>query len=232
MKKIAVLTIVGLVAQMLFAQVYPSYDLLGRKNLAVPMAPGKYFAKVPVASVATLEKKSAPADATRTVELKEVGAGFEGVKIGVAGQGGEAGVWGNGPNMGIFGSSPSWAGYFNGHGWLTTSSFFYNSDLRAKANIRYFADQGLNAIAVINQLKPANFDTPPSFAQLGAETNAAGFIAQDVQTVLPNLVGNDPGGWKGVQTTNLIPYLVKGMQEQQAEITALKAEIEGLKKSR
>ena len=58
-----------------------------------------------------------------------------------------------------------------------------------------------------------------------------GFIAQDVQKVIPEMVsmskdkeGNDDK--LSIEMGTLLPYLVKGMQEQQAQITAQQAKIE------
>jgi hypothetical protein len=57
-----------------------------------------------------------------------------------------------------------------------------------------------------------------------------GFSAQAVQKILPELVATGNDGYLAVRYTALIPILVQAMQEQQAQIEALKAEIEKLKK--
>ncbi len=108
-----------------------------------------------------------------------------------------------------------WAAYLMGRGYLGDSSWNYGSDRRLKENIKYFDDTGLNALSYISQLRPASFD------YISGVKNETGFIAQDVQTVLPDLVTVDDKGMLGLKTDNLIPYLVKGMQEQQAQIETL-----------
>jgi hypothetical protein len=59
-------------------------------------------------------------------------------------------------------------------------------------------------------------------------TTHFGFIAQDLNNVYPNLVG-DIGNYKAVNYTELIPVLVKSIQEQQKQIQDLKAEVDYLR---
>jgi len=158
-------------------------------------------------------------------------------------QGGGIGVYGNAHNGGyaIYGEAlgGAYSGYFTGGagGYLSASAWTYGSDRRLKENIAYFDNSNINALALIAKLRPASFD------YINGQKNTEGFIAQDVQTILPGLVSTGPDGMLGVQTTNLIPYMIKGTQEQQTEIQALqknnqdlqtqinvlKAEIETLK---
>ena len=57
---------------------------------------------------------------------------------------------------------------------------------------------------------------------------AAGFIAQDLEEVLPAEVhGID--GEKGISPMGIIAHLVKAVQQQQETIDELKADIEALK---
>ena len=59
-------------------------------------------------------------------------------------------------------------------------------------------------------------------------TGAAGFIAQDLEEVLPDEVhGID--GEKGISPMGIIAHLVKAVQQQQETIDELKADIEALK---
>jgi hypothetical protein len=41
----------------------------------------------------------------------------------------------------------------------------------------------------------------------------SGFIADEVETVLPDLVQTDGDGWKSLHYTGLIPYLVDAVQD-------------------
>ena len=52
-----------------------------------------------------------------------------------------------------------------------------------------------------------------------------GFLAQEIQTIFPELVTTRQDSTLGVRYTELIPILVKAYQEQQAEIESLKARI-------
>ena len=55
-----------------------------------------------------------------------------------------------------------------------------------------------------------------------------GFIAQEVQEIFPEIVVQDENGYLGIKYTELIPVLVKTIQEQQAEIQSLNARLSAL----
>ena len=57
----------------------------------------------------------------------------------------------------------------------------------------------------------------------------AGFIAQQVQQILPNIVHLDDSGDGGMEYTKLIVYCVGAIQEQQKQITDLQNQINILK---
>jgi hypothetical protein len=46
-------------------------------------------------------------------------------------------------------------------------------------------------------------------------------IAQDAESVVPEIVVTDPQGWKSVQYSKLIPVLIEAMKEQQDQINSL-----------
>lgn len=102
------------------------------------------------------------------------------------------------------------------------------SDIRYKENIRDL-DVGLDKIMA---LKPRLYDWKEG---KGADIkNARGFIAQEFEQVFPDLVDDwkDPApegeeSYKSVRQ-DLIPVLVKAIQEQQALITSLTARITAL----
>ena len=101
------------------------------------------------------------------------------------------------------------------------------SDQRLKENVRDI-DTGLNSIMA---LKPRRFDWKAGKGQ--DKKDAAGFIAQEFETVFPECVGTAKAGEDGIEYKNinhetLIPTLVKAMQEQQALITALTTRITAL----
>ena len=98
------------------------------------------------------------------------------------------------------------------------------SDERLKENIRDI-DTGIDAIMAI---KPRKFDWKEGQGQ--DKKNAAGFIAQEFEQVFPNSVSTSKAGEDGIEymTMNheeLIPTLVKAIQEQQAIIEQLKEKV-------
>jgi len=105
----------------------------------------------------------------------------------------------------------------------TTSSISYNSssDYRLKENVITDWD----ATTLLKQLKPSKFN----FKDNQSET-VTGFIAHEVQEVLPYLVSGEKDG-ENMQTMDyakLTPLLTKAIQEQQEQIEQLKTEIKTL----
>lgn len=129
------------------------------------------------------------------------------------------------------------------------------SDRRLKENI-----QPLNSgLETIMKLNPTTYNFRGNGEYNGLKLSTGlhyGLIAQEVETVLPSLVkdnvhtytemsveGQGPNAnseteiektmeYKTMNYTELIPVLIKGMQEQQAEIEKLKKEIEELRKNK
>jgi len=111
----------------------------------------------------------------------------------------------------------------------TTTTITAISDQRLKENIRDL-DDGLEKVLA---LKPRKFDWKEGKGE--DIKNARGFIAQELETVFPDMVsewidpapeGEEP--YKAVNA-NLIPTLVKAIQELKAELDVCKAEIAALK---
>jgi hypothetical protein len=112
----------------------------------------------------------------------------------------------------------------NGHsgaGFLNSSAWSYGSDRRIKENIVYI-ETGLEKIMA---LKPAKFD------YINGIKNNIGWIAQDVQNVIPEAVNvvSEDNDQLTLKSDFIIPYLVKAIQEQQAQIKELQDEIISLK---
>lgn len=141
---------------------------------------------------------------------------------------------------GVYGSTNnanSFAGYFNGSVFSTGS--FQTSDARLKKNINNL-EGGMD---IINQLQPKTyqFRNDGNYAKLHLPTgNHIGLLAQDVEKVLPEAVKyagihskdlnasipkeDDKGemiDFKAVNYTELIPIMIKALQEQDAKIKAL-----------
>ena len=119
----------------------------------------------------------------------------------------------------------------NGTVYAVSTSISGISDVRYKENIRDL-DDGLSKVM---QLQPRKFDWKEGKGKDIA--NDRGFIAQEFEEVFPDLVsewkdpapeGEEP--YKAV-SQDLIPTLVKAIQEQQATIEALTQRIETLEQN-
>jgi len=102
------------------------------------------------------------------------------------------------------------------------------SDVRAKRNIRPL--QG--ALDLVKKLQGIRFDWEPS-ETASNHGEDIGFSAQQVESVLPELVSEAPGGLKGVAYEGVTPVLVEAIKEQQnlieeqrSELSALRSELD------
>ena len=126
-----------------------------------------------------------------------------------------------------FGRSASSPGSYTSEGNIQTDgsgnlAFVNASDARLKTNIRDL-DNGLS-IAML--LKPRIFD----WLDEEKPKNVKGFIAQELEEILPRTVSESEDGVKQVGITNeLLPILVKSIQELKTELDTVKAELETLK---
>ncbi len=105
------------------------------------------------------------------------------------------------------------------NGTVLAASFLYSSDKRLKHDIEVL-EGGLDTLLA---LKPVSFTWNDGTLQEGKDD--IGFIAQDVEEIVPEAVNTDANGMKSVDYARLMPVLVKAIQEQQQEIDALKAEV-------
>ena len=93
------------------------------------------------------------------------------------------------------------------------------SDIKYKENIKTIS----NGIDKIEKLNPVEFDwNDKSDAHKIGKKEDAGFIAQEVQKVLPNLVNENVDGDLALNYEGIIPYLVQSIQELKKEIEILK----------
>jgi hypothetical protein len=115
---------------------------------------------------------------------------------------------------------------YGGTVYARSTSISSLSDQREKQNIQDL-DVGLSEILA---LQPRRFDWKD-----GSGQNIAGFVAQEVELVLPDLVEdyqfNESETRKSLKMGDMIPALVKAIQEQQAIIAELQAEVASLKAS-
>ena len=101
------------------------------------------------------------------------------------------------------------------------------SDRRFKDNIRPVED----ALGKIRQLQGSTytFRTKEFEDYHFGEGTQYGFIAQDVEKVIPDIVAKFDNGYYGINYTSLIPVLTEAIKEQDQIITAQKTEMEDMK---
>jgi hypothetical protein len=96
---------------------------------------------------------------------------------------------------------------------VTAATINTTSDIRLKDNIRTFE----SAMDVVSQLRGVRF----AWKETGVET--VGLIAQEVEKVLPELIGtNADTGLKSVSYSNMVAVLIEAVKELKAEIEELK----------
>jgi len=104
-----------------------------------------------------------------------------------------------------------------------STSFTSTSDARLKTAIEPLED----ATDKLMQLKPCTYKWKTQ--EEADPKKHVGFIAQEVEALFPNLVnendGTDGSTYKGVATTDMIPYLVQSIQKRQKIIDELKQKI-------
>ena len=111
--------------------------------------------------------------------------------------------------------------FYNGNneGYLSSAGAWTNaSDARLKKNIRTI-EYGLDCVL---QAQPRHFE------RNDVDGTYIGFVAQELQEVVPEVVSGDPERQLGVDYGSLVAVAFKAIQEQQALITALTARIEAL----
>jgi hypothetical protein len=108
-------------------------------------------------------------------------------------------------------------------GWQT-------SDLKYKRDV-----EGIDgALGKIMDLRGVRFAwKADEYEAMGfPEGRHYGVIAQEVESVLPEVVGGIPGEERTVAYSEIIPVLIEAVKTQQVEIEALRAEITRLKSAR
>jgi len=152
---------------------------------------------------------------------------------------------GSDPAIGwLLNSSDPYSGYLGWYSpiyavcakYLYATNIVYSSDEKLKKNI-----QNLDtALPIIKKLRPVSFDYNLDYSKVDNEKiktklqtddkNRLGFIAQEVQKILPQSVKvNESDSTLCIQLIDFIPILVKGMQEQTTRIDSLISVIDELK---
>jgi len=94
----------------------------------------------------------------------------------------------------------------------------WGSDIRYKSNINT-VDGALDKVTSLRGV---------TYNYKGAEKTSIGFIAQEVEQFVPEVVSTDLEGYKSVAYANMVALLTEAIKEQQTIINDLKARIEFL----
>lgn len=106
-------------------------------------------------------------------------------------------------------------------GSTTSQSYYHTSDRRLKNDIAPLA----NGAELIMQLRPVSYTWRTN------KSKSMGFIAQDIEQVIPEAVAESQIGFKSVDYDLLAAPIVAMLQSQQEQLQAQDAEIHRLKKA-
>lgn len=153
-----------------------------------------------------------------------------------------------------------YAGFFRGNvastGTVTATSFITPSDVAYKNNIQTLSSKQ-NAIALLSELNPITYnlkepstqypkqnvksissDTVETAVKYFNEHSSEfqkkhyGLVAQELQTVIPELVYKNEEGLLGINYIELIPLLIQAIKEQQLQIEELQSAVQSLQNSK
>ena len=132
----------------------------------------------------------------------------------------------NGGNVGIGTNAPTTKLYVNGD--ITANSIAGTSDIRFKTNVRSVE----NALDKVKALRGVYYNwNQKAFPEkeFGAQ-NELGFIAQEVEKVVPEIVTKDKtkDEYRSVKYDKLVALLVEAIKEQQKQIDSLKIKVNKL----
>jgi hypothetical protein len=121
-------------------------------------------------------------------------------------------------NVGIGTTAPSTRLDVNGA--IRCTSLTQTSDARYKTNIATFPD----ALDAILNLRGVTFDWDKAkWAERNfSEGRQIGFLAQEVEKILPELVSTDSNGYKSVAYQNVVPVLVEAVKTLNGKVETLK----------
>ena len=109
------------------------------------------------------------------------------------------------------------------NGVIRTIGIFATSDKKFKKDIKPITS-ALETVTALSG-KTYHWDKTSSKSINFDSNNHSGFIAQELEKVLPHLVATSDTGEKAVNYMELIPYLVEAIKEQQSQIEELKSQI-------
>lgn len=116
---------------------------------------------------------------------------------------------------------------------LQTGTIYYGSDRKMKTDIRAVD----SALPLIKELRPVSFnwvatsDPNKNHKRMlnGVELKETGFVAQDVEKILPGAVITDEEGNKLLNYNAILPILTQAIQDLQNQVDSLKAVLKASK---
>lgn len=142
-------------------------------------------------------------------------------------------VEGDNPN------SSGWSGVFTGRVSVATGlqvngtciAGTCTSDRRLKRDIEPMK----NSLELLSQLKPVTFywkNPEKDPAARNTSKMQRGFIAQDVETVMPDWVSTNDQGYKTIDTAGIVPMLVDSVKTLKQQNDDLRGELDSMKRDR
>ncbi len=154
-----------------------------------------------------------------------------------------AGIFGGSVNVIGYNISGKYAGFFYGNvfasGSITANSFLQSSDKRLKDNIRPLSSLGESTLEKVLNMNvveynykritpsveiPDSFLTDEAVMASGVDPNQnhIGLIAQELQQLYPDLVREGQDGYLSVNYIELVPVLIRSIQELKQELDEVK----------
>lgn len=164
-----------------------------------------------------------------------------------------AGILGSTQHEGGMGINGRYAGYFFGNtkveGTLTASNVVQTSDLRLKENIISLSSNKNRVLDKVLDMNVVEYNykkmlpsviLPDSVsvedvmkkAGINSDKRHIGLIAQELRELFPNLVEEGQDGYLAVNYTELVPILIRSIQELKQELDELKGSNDNVKTSR
>ncbi|MCP4259042.1 MAG: hypothetical protein GY774_16275 [Planctomycetes bacterium] len=129
-------------------------------------------------------------------------------------------------NVGIGTTSPSYKLHVNGTAYATGAAGAL-SDIRHKKNVQPISD---GALKIINGLRPVTYEWKNP-VDSGMEGTQIGFIAQEVEKFLPEVVitQDDEDKTKALKYNEFIPVIIKAVKELKTENDTIKESVMTIK---
>jgi hypothetical protein len=120
----------------------------------------------------------------------------------------------------------------NGNGQLDVSGLINANAVLASSDARLKKDVTnlINPMVLLRQLRPVTYNFKrDEYPNLGLPTELQyGFIAQEMERVLPTHVGTNSEGYKAINYIMLIPLLTKALQDYDVKVSGMENQLNNL----